>query len=635
MENILELNSDKLKREIRLKIKLYEDMLQKNIENDNIHDLKDYVFLLFYDTLPLKEDFKRLITQPNEEKKNVSNENKTDIEEENETTNEGNKENEENEQEEEEEEERGVSNIQNVPKATQEEIQKLKSLYQDPEGEFERYFETLFSYIENNENQLPAIKAKYDEIIKSKFMEIHEKLKSCDKQIQFLESLYVQRELQQKIPLTGVERIQFIIKDQNIFGEMGYGPSELFARYIFTIVFSKMKNEKANVNKEKSISDRFYEDGLFNNMNNSFKDWKKLLQFWFVYVLLIQQLFKKEANVDELLQEKKLMELAKKIRALKSKEERKKDKKGEKGKKGKKGKKQRGGDPPLKKSAPELFSEWKKQKHKISKNQQKNGASNIYKELMKKIVIRRNQKNQDIYSYFNGTDFQKAIADYYEDEIDVKPTCNLQLPYIGDKLEKFSLKLIMNCDKKRQGEREIEKTEVIRKLKDRITIFQTLYSYNAQNQSDIQRFLSSLYDEVLYFYFMIYYKKKFIYMRYLEIFKSVLRQKGISYEGWIQNKNQQQDKNQNTNVEKENIPNDLKNSSNQNKNKLNENQQNRYASLSPNQITKIKEVESKIKVLEQKREELEKNRNQPNFDKKILLIEKYIHELILEKRKLY
>ena len=460
-------------------------------------------------------------------------------------------------------------------------------------------------------------------------MEIHEKLKSCDKQIQFLESLYVQRELQQKIPLTGVERIQFIIKDQNIFGEMGYGPSELFARYIFTIVFSKIKNEKANVSKEKSISDRFYEDKLFNNMNNSFKDWKELLQFWFVYVLLIQQLFKKEANVDELLQQKKLFELARKIRALKSKEERKKDKKG---KKGKKGKKQRGGGDLLN----EKFSKFKGNKQKIIKNNKKNSASNIYKEFMKKIVIRRKNKNQDLYSYFNGKDFQQAIGEYYEYEGKIdNPTCNLQLPYIGDELEKFSIKLIMNCDKKRHGEDQMNPAQVKQKLEDRITIFQTLYAYNAQNQSDIQRFLSSLYDEVLYFYFMIYYKKKFIYMRYLEIFKSVLRQKGISYEGWVQNKNQQPNQKQNTNIEKENIPNNQKNSSNQNKNKSNENQQNRYASLSPNQISKVKEIESKIKVLEQKREELEKNRHQPNVDKKILLIEKYIHELILEKRKFY
>lgn len=623
MENILELNSDKLKREIRLKIKLYEDMLRTNIENHNIHDLKAYVFLLFYDTLPLKEDFNRLMTKPNEGKKNVSNENEINTEEEeNETTNEEN--------EEEEPEDREKANLGKRIEVSQEEIHKLKSLYQDPEGEFERYFESLFSYIENNENQLPAIKAKYDEIVKSKFIEIHEKLQSCNKQIQFLESLYVQRELQQKIPLTGVEKIAFIIKDQNIFGEMGYGPSELFARYIFTIVFSKMKNEKANVNKEKSISNHFYEDGLFNGMNDSFKDWKGLLQFWFVYILLIQQLFKKEANIDEFLEFKKLFELAKKVRALKSKEERKKDKKG---KKGKKGKKQRGGGKPI------GFNNFMKQnKHKIQKNQQKNGASNIYKEFMKKIVIRRKEEDIDLYFYLNGKEFQDAIGNYYDDKDEIKnPNCNTQLPYIGDNLEKISLKLIMNCDKKRYGEFKMEKNEVIQKLKDRITIFQTLYAYNASNQSYIQRFLSSLYDEVLYFYFMIYYKKKFIYMRYLEIFKSVLRQKGISYEGWVQNKNKQQNttENQNKNVERQNNSNQLKNSLNQNINQSNENQKNRFASLSPNQISKVKEIESKIKILQQKREELEKNRNQPNFDKKILLIEKYIHELILEKRKLY
>ena len=67
MENLLQLNSDKLKREIRLKMKLYEDMLQTNIEAKNIHDLRDYIFILFYDTLPLKEHFNKLKMQ-NEEK---------------------------------------------------------------------------------------------------------------------------------------------------------------------------------------------------------------------------------------------------------------------------------------------------------------------------------------------------------------------------------------------------------------------------------------------------------------------------------------------------------------------------------------------------------------------------------------
>jgi hypothetical protein len=50
-------------------MKLYEDMLQTNIEAKNIHDLKDYIFILFYDTLPLKEHFNKLKMQ-NKEKKN-------------------------------------------------------------------------------------------------------------------------------------------------------------------------------------------------------------------------------------------------------------------------------------------------------------------------------------------------------------------------------------------------------------------------------------------------------------------------------------------------------------------------------------------------------------------------------------
>ena len=74
MENLLQLNSDKLKREIRLKMKVYEDMLQVNIENNNTHDLAEYIRILFYDTIPLQEKFKRLdFIQKSE---NVKNQNK-------------------------------------------------------------------------------------------------------------------------------------------------------------------------------------------------------------------------------------------------------------------------------------------------------------------------------------------------------------------------------------------------------------------------------------------------------------------------------------------------------------------------------------------------------------------------------
>jgi hypothetical protein len=313
MENLLQLNSDKLKREIRIKMKAYEDMLQVNIENNNIHDLKEYIRILFYDTIPLQEKFQRLDFGHKNEKKISLNENKKQNGGENEDGE--NQQNEEDENEESENEEgenqsneneqkENIKKREDIPK---EESDKLKSLYKDPEGEFERYFENLFTYIENNENQLPAIKQKYDEILKSKFVEIHQKLKTCDQQIQFLESLYIQKELQQKIPLTGVEKISFVLKDQTIFGENNYGPSELFARYIFTIVFSKLKN--GNLNKSQSTSNHFYSDSIFDEMKNSFQEWKPLLQFWFVYVLLIQQLCKKEANIEEFIKEKTLFEL--------------------------------------------------------------------------------------------------------------------------------------------------------------------------------------------------------------------------------------------------------------------------------------------------------------------------------------
>jgi hypothetical protein len=245
---------------------------------------------------------------------------------------------------------------------------------------------------------------------------------------------------------------------------------------------------------------------------------------------------------------------------------------------------------------------------------------------MKKIVIRRKGKDEDLYYYLNGIEFQIAVGTYYEEKVHKNPTCNLQLPYIGYDLESFSIKNIMNCEKRHRNGNELKETAIIQKLKDKITIFQTLYAYNAKNESLIKRFMSELYDEVLYFYFVIYYKKKFIYMRYLEIFKNVLRQKNIPFESWISSKNQ---------PNRANTPNqpNQKNRINQSNETVKVSIQNEENKSSSN--PKIKEIENKIQKLQQKRQELEKNKNQPNFDKKILLIEKYIHELILEKRKFY
>ena len=534
-----------------------------------------------------------------------------------------------------------IENIKKREEISKEESEKLKSLYKDPEGDFERFFETLFAYIENNENQLPAIKQKYDQILKSKFVEIHQKLKTCDQQIQFLESLYIQKELQEKIPLTGVEKISFVMKDQTIFGENNYGPSELFARYIFTIVFSKLKN--GNIHKSESTSNQFYSDSIFDKMGKSFQEWKPLLQFWFVYVLLIQQLFKKEANIEEFTQEKTLFELVKKVRSFKSKEEgKKKDKKDKKKKK----QHQRGGSSEFGKK--ENFQKFKQQKFKqnIKKIKNSESASNQYKEFMKKIIIRKDNEDTSLYSFLNGSEFHTKIKEFYQSKLHNSDNnndipCNKELNYIGDDTEKFSIKMITDCgNKKNHG--VMKKEYVLSKLKDKMTIFQTLFGLDYKNSSMIKKFLTLLNQEILFFYFVIYYKKKFIYMRYLEIFKNILRQKEISYQSWIQEKTNNINQHKNLKIQNQQNENQ-QNKNQQNKNQYKENQNNSFSSnqshsiisLSSNQLLKVKELNGKIQILKDKKSELEKNRNQPNYDKKILLIEKYIHDLILEKRKIY
>ncbi len=629
MENVLQLNSDKLKREIRLKIQLYEKMLQSNIDKGNVHDLVEYIRILFYDTLPLSEKFKRLKntkTSANQTKM-YGGDNGNTNEDENENEN-GNIEGEEEREEEYEDDitdspevlmEKEQKNISNEEKS------KLMSLYKDPEGEFERYFESLFSYIENNENQLPAIREKYQVIIKTKFTEIQEKLKKCDQQIQFLESLYIQSELQQKIPLTGMEKISFILKDQGLFGETNYGPSELFSRYIFTLLI--YPNGK-NGDDVKSLPENFYQNDIFQNITQSFSNWNPLLQFWFIYVLMVQQLFAKDANIEEFIREKSLFELAKKVRSLKSKED-----KGKKGKKGKKEKKkhQRGGSDEQKmKKLPLLNSVIKSNKNR-NKSKKKNNESNRYKELMKKMIIRKKNNIQNFYQFFNSESFKQKVKEFYDDKIGKHINCETSLPYFSDPTEFFQVKTLINCGKKNRSYNGNISLKLKERIDKEINIFQTLYGYVENNSEIFQSFLTRLNREILFFYFVIYYKKKFIYMRYLEIFKNILRQKGMNYSSWetSEKKNQNESNLQN----KTNSPNQPKKENNQSS--LTNEKPNHSPNLPPNKLSQLKNIESKIRVLEEKRKVLEQNRNQPNYDKKILLIEKYIHELILEKRKIF
>jgi hypothetical protein len=53
--------------------------------------------------------------------------------------------------------------------------------------------------------------------------------------------------------------------------------------------------------------------------------------------------------------------------------------------------------------------------------------------------------------------------------------------------------------------------------------------------------------------------------------------------------------------------------------------------LSNSQQTKYKNIQQKIQLLESRKQQLLQNRNQPNIDKKILLIDQYLRDVLLEK----
>ncbi len=668
MNEVLELNSDKLKKEIRKKIVLYEDMIKKNYEEENYYDIREYATILFYDVLPTKEydvgkkTSKNNLSNINNQKggegnnnnfnsfgnnNNINNENETN---ENQRLNNNNRKNEdENENENENKNGEEVPNEINKKKMTKSEAETLRTLYKDPEGAFENYFDNLFSHIENEANdELVSIKEKYSEILAIKYAEIQNKLNNCNKKINFFESIYIQMELKEKIPLTGVEKIKFTFDDNLIFNESNYRASELFGRYIFSVLIS---DEESNNSKraELSIPNNFYKDDIFENVTEDFARWDKLLQFWLFYVLLVKRILANKVDIEEITNYKFIFELAKRLRSFEktpfgSKKKLQKQKQKQK----QQFKKRQFGGQEL-----SIDNEYRQIRSGNTKTSRQNLSPDSlkFKELMKKMVFRKqvNEKKNDevisFYQYFNSDELRKKIEEFYKTQIKDKISlgernierqkvpCDLSLPYFSDKGETFQLQSILNCSyQKGYGDPTREFKIVMDKIKNIMSIFQTLYSYTETNGNRIRKFADDLRKETLFFYFFIYYKKKFIYTKYLHILQQQLEKKGVDIPSFLQKYGLRIN-----NHTKSNIISNLnsKNNTNMNTNKnknLNRKEINKLENKRTKKEKEYQTLLNKINLLKKKKEELNKNKNTKNYDEKILIIDKLIHELILKKR---
>ncbi len=208
MNEVINLNSDELKRKIRKKINDMEELILFNDKNENPNDLESYVYLLFFDTIPKNELF------------DIEKKRELEIEE---KTNSGNIKIQKNEM---------------VKTVSIKNKERVLQIINDPEGYYEEWFDRIFE--NNNNNEKSLIKTKILQVLRGKYIEIKKKEEECSKLIKQLEELYIQEELEKKIPLTNYQKKEFKMDTKNIFGiDSKFG--EMFARYIFYHYFFENK----------------------------------------------------------------------------------------------------------------------------------------------------------------------------------------------------------------------------------------------------------------------------------------------------------------------------------------------------------------------------------------------------------
>lgn len=611
MNEVINLNSDILKRKIRKKIQDMEELILFNDKSGNQNDLIAYLHILFFDTIPMNELFEMNQIREIRVVESV----KT-----------------------------GSTDIQNQPMRQIELIKdKGKSLQimNDPEGYYEGWFDRIFTENNNNNNSKSFLKSKILQVLRGKYIEIKKKEEECTKTIKQLEELFIQDELEKKIPLTNYQKKIFKIDTRNILGNHTKS-SEMFARYIFCQYFYQK-------NIFKSLPTEFYPDDIFQDIDKSndniksFTEWNHLLQYWLIYILLINKFISKESNFDDFLKTKSLFEMAKKVGEFR--------KEGDSSSKKKKGKKlkiktqqkkkhnpnpQRGGDPNFNMEFQKYREQKKHKKNGQNKSKDnKSKESNLIREYLKKSFFFKGENIYNFSEYLNGQKRKELVQTFYDKRIINKTQIGIHEPF--PLLFYPSMDINFSKFKKRDSFRfdnVVSRDEFISVMKENITILQTLYNYQESNISLFEPLLKNIRESVLMYYFALFYKKKFIYKRYLQVFDRYLEKAGLQLNELVKNtKNDNSNKNQNENNNNHETQNE-NNHSNVNKKIVNENRVVNTSHLSPSNLQKYHILIQKIQLLKEKKEELEENKNQMNTNEKILVIEKYIRDLQLQKYQL-
>lgn len=519
----------------------------------------------------------------------------------------------------------------------------LSKIINNPEPFFEKYFSEIY--------RINNVDEKISEIIKKKIIvlkkNIEKKIDECNKDMTLLQEIYSETKIYQKIPF-GINHKSYKMSGKTVLHfhgdeKMNYLLGEIMARYLF-VICQNDKNSN-DVILEKSKQERFYENIIDFNDSDSFYDnfdsYNILTKYWYVYVLIIKNMFMTSSDYDFLFDEESNTNVIKKLLSFgttnkgkeKDDEKRKKEKEKEllKSLFG-------GGILNLKKK---INNKIKKQVKKISENKKSetkySKEKNEFIQYLKNIIITKETNehkkiNITFYSIFYSDKFKKIIYDFYDKIInnEQKINTNTTIPNYFIKDDKSKDIKISSITKK------TEKKEILQELKNNFDIFQELNVFQ-KDKDKLISFIQKIKTPFIYLIYSLYSIKKNIYSAYIESMKNVLQLKNNNPK---KNKNSKNSNNDSKDNEKNKHKKEKKKSHGSNDQSDNESNNSKYFmnarnynNYNTNDKKIIIYIEKKIDKLKKEKQHLVINSmGNYNSDAKILEINQLINKLILKKQ---
>jgi hypothetical protein len=465
-------------------------------------------------------------------------------------------------------------------------LNNFDNILNDPLYTIDNYFNEIKEHISNLEDEYIKELKKF---IISKKKKINELIKECDEHIEILKKIYINFNFVKFLPNSQDIKLIFdkksvIITDKDLYNNI---LGEFFTRFLFNLI------KLSSINNSNEID--FYSKSTFYNVDiinsyydstnikiNNFEDIDINFKYWFIFIILLNNLFSNKSNYNILFNKEELKNIISPLLSAFKINTNKQNKKNKKRKGGSKDKNTK-----LIIQAIDKKEIPKEPKKEIPKEPKKENPRIPYENIFNitKIFDNKNLRNIYIESYRQNihTIFKKKIENekYFEHNTS-KPSKDIILrnPFT---LDYFTLESILINKKE-----NIEKNEIdfILLNKTNFDIYKSLSMLkDIKNQKDIEDFCIKIRYKLILLLYYLYNLKKNIYKYYFD-----------------------------------NIDNTFSLTKNNNKlnSKLNKKEE---------AITELNE----IKLLEKKKQNIKNNIGIINRDKMLLNIENEIKKLLVQK----